>query len=45
MAAIEGTVDRYLAELDRVDRQHEVTGVPLPAAKVERLKRGIETLK
>ena len=45
MAAIEGTIDRYLAELDRADRQHEVTGVPVPAAKVERIKRGIETLK
>ena len=45
MAAIEGTIDRYLAELDRADRQHEVTGVAVPPAKVERLKRGIETLK
>jgi transposase len=45
MAAIEGTIDRYLADLDRADRQHEVTGVPVPAAKVERLKRCIETLK
>jgi len=45
MAAIEGTIDRYLAELDRADRQREVTGVPVPVAKVERLKRGIETLK
>ncbi len=44
-AAIEGTIDRYLAELDRADRQHEVTGVAVPPAKVERLKRGIETLK
>ncbi len=45
MAAIEGTIDRYLAELDRADRQHEVTGVTVPPAKVERLKRGIETLQ
>ena len=45
MAAIEGTIDRYLAELDRADRQREVTGVAVPPAKVERLKRGIETLK
>jgi transposase len=45
MAAIEGTIDRYLAELDRADRQHEVTGIAVPPAKVERLKRGIETLK
>jgi DNA-binding Lrp family transcriptional regulator len=45
MAAIEGTIDRYLAELDRADRQHEVTGVTVAAAKVERLKRGIATLQ
>jgi transposase len=45
MAAIEGTIDRYLAELDRTDRQHEITGVAGPAARVERLKRGIATLK
>jgi len=45
MAAIEGTIDRYLAELDRADRQHEVTGVAVPAAKVERLTRSIGTLK
>jgi len=45
MAAIEGTIERYLAELDRADCQHEVTGLPVPAAKVERLTRGIDTLK
>ena len=45
MTAIEGTIDRYLAELDRADRQHEVTGVAVPPAKVERLKRGIATLQ
>ncbi len=45
MAAIEGSIDRYLAELDRADRQHEVTGIAVPQVKVERLKRGIETLK
>ena len=45
MAAIEGTIDRYLTELDRADRQNEITGVAVPPAKVERLKRGIETLK
>lgn len=44
MAGIEGTIDRYLAELDRADRQHELN-VAAPPAKVERLKRGIETLK
>jgi transposase len=45
MAAIEGTIDRYLAEIDRADRQHEVTGIAAPAAKVEHLKRSIETLQ
>jgi len=45
MAALEGTIDRYLAELDRADRQHEVAGVSVPPAKVERLKRGIATLQ
>lgn len=45
MAAIEATIDRYLTELDRADRQSEVTGNPVAAAKVERLTRGIETLK
>jgi hypothetical protein len=45
MAAIEGTIDRYLAELDRADRQHEVASVAVPPAKVERLKRGIATLQ
>ena len=45
MAAIDGTIERYLSELDRSDRQRDVTGVPVPAAKVARLKSGIETLK
>lgn len=45
MAAIEGTIERYLPELDRADRQHEVTGVPVPMSKIERLTRCIETLK
>jgi hypothetical protein len=45
MATIEGTIDRYLAELDRADHQHEIAGVAVPPAKVERLKQGIETLK
>jgi hypothetical protein len=45
MAAIEGTIDRYLAELDRADRQQEMTRVAVPPAKVERLKRGIATLQ
>jgi transposase len=37
IAAIESTIDRYLKELDRADREQEVTGVPVPAAKVARL--------
>ena len=45
IAAIESTIDRYLKELDRADREREVTGVPVPAAKVARLTQGIETLK
>jgi len=45
IAAIESTIDRYLKELDRADREKEVIGVPVPAAKVARLARGIETLK
>jgi transposase len=45
IAAIESTIDRYLKELDRADREQEVTGVPVPAAKVARLAQGIETLK
>jgi transposase len=45
IAAIESTIDRYLKELDRADREQEVTRVPVPAAKVARLAQGIETLK
>jgi hypothetical protein len=45
IAAIESTIERYLKELDRADREREVTGVPVPAAKVARLAQGIETLK
>ena len=45
MAAIEGTIDRYLAELDRADRQHEVTGVAGAGGEGRALKRGIETLQ
>lgn len=45
IAAIESTIERYLKELDRADREREVTGVPVPAAKVARLTQGIETLK
>ena len=39
------TIERYLSELDRADRQREVTGIPVPAAKVARLTKGIDTLK
>jgi transposase len=45
MAAVEGTIDRYLAELARADRQHEVTGIAVPVAKVKCLTQSIETLK
>jgi transposase len=45
IAAIESTIDRYLKELDRADRERKVTGVPVPAAKVARLAQGVETLK
>jgi transposase len=45
IAAIESTIDRYLKELDRADREQEVTGVPVPATKVARLTQGIATLK
>lgn len=45
MAAIEKTIERYLSELDRTDRQHDITGAPVPAAKVTRLTKGIDTLK
>jgi transposase len=45
MVAIESSIERYLAELDRADHLHAIVGVPVPPAKVDRLKRGIETLK
>src|SRR5262245_13050887 len=45
IAAIDETIDRYLAELDRADRQAEVTGVPVPATKVAALSGRIEALK
>jgi hypothetical protein len=45
IAAIDETIDRYLAELDRADRQAEVTGVPVPAAKAAALSGRIEALK
>ena len=45
IAAIDETISRYLAELDRADRQAEVTGVPVPAAKVAELSGRIDALK
>jgi transposase len=45
IAAIESTIERYLKELDRTDREQEVTGVPVSAAKMARLTQGMETLK
>ena len=45
IAAIDETIDRYLAELDRADRQAGVTGVPVPATKVAALSGRIEALK
>jgi hypothetical protein len=45
MTAIESTIERYLKELDRADREQEVTGAPVSATKVARLTQGIETLK
>jgi hypothetical protein len=45
IAAIDEAIDRYLAELDRADRQAEVSGVPVPAAKVAALSGRIEALK
>jgi arsenate reductase-like glutaredoxin family protein len=30
IAAIESTIDRYLKELDRADREQDVTRVPVP---------------
>ena len=45
IAAIDESITRYLAELDRADRQVEVTGVPVPATKVVALSGRIEALK
>jgi transposase len=45
MEAIDKTVDRYLAELDRADRQAEVTGAPVSASKVTQLVGRIDALK
>jgi hypothetical protein len=45
MPAIDKGIARYLAELDRADRQSAETGVPVPASKVAELTGRIETLK
>ncbi len=45
MQSIEEGVTRYMADLDRADRQVEVSGVPVPAIKVAALKEKIEGLK
>jgi transposase len=45
LAAIDEGIARYLAGLDRADRQAAVTGVPVPASKVAELTGRIEKLK
>ena len=45
MTAIDEGIARHLAELDRADRQAEVTGVPVPASKVAELTGRIERLE
>ena len=45
MQSIEEGVTRYLADLDRADRQVEVSGVPVPTTKIAALKEKIEGLK
>jgi transposase len=45
MQSIEEAVRRYLAELDRADRQAEVSCVPVPAKKIAALKGRIDGLK
>ena len=45
IASIDEGIARYLAELDRADRQAAVTGVPVPAAQVAELTGRIEALK
>jgi transposase len=45
MQSIEEGVTRYLADLDRADRQVEVSGVPVPAIKVAALKEKVEGLR
>ena len=45
MAAIDEGIARYLAELDRADRQAAVTGAPIAASKVAELTGRIDKLK
>ena len=45
LTAIDEGIARYLAELDRADRQAAVTGVPVPASKAAELAGRIEKLK
>ena len=45
MEQIEQGIARYLADLDRADRQVEVSGVPVPANKIAALNSRIEGLK
>lgn len=45
MQSIEDAVARYLADLDRADRQVEASGTPVPANRIAALKGKIEGLK
>ena len=45
MESIEQGIKRYMADLDRADRQAEFTGVPVPASKVAALRGRIDGLK
>jgi len=45
MAAIDEGIVRYLAELDRADRQAAVNGAPVPASKITELTGRIDKLK
>ena len=45
IASIDEGIARYLAELDRADRQAAVTGAPVPDSKIAELTGRIEALK
>jgi transposase len=45
IAALDESIARYLSELDRADRQAEVTGVPVPATEVTALGARVEALR